>query len=55
MKAIVYTQHGLPIEEPGALQDMDLPMPLAGPNDLLVEVRAVAVNPVDTKVRRSAR
>ena len=54
MKAIVYTQHGLPIEEPGALQDMDLPMPLAGPNDLLVEVRAVAVNPVDTKVRRGA-
>ena len=54
MKAIVYTQHGLPIEDPKALQDADLPMPLAGPSDLLVEVRAVAVNPVDTKVRRGA-
>ena len=54
MKAIVYTQHGLPIEDPQALQDLDLPMPLAGPSDLLVEVRAVAVNPVDTKVRRGA-
>ncbi|MEH6437045.1 zinc-binding alcohol dehydrogenase family protein [Massilia sp. DD77] len=52
MKAIVYTQHGLPITDPNALQDIDLPMPLAGPNDLLVEVRAVAVNPVDTKLRR---
>ncbi|OON59379.1 NADPH:quinone reductase [Massilia sp. KIM] len=54
MKAIVYTQHGLPIEDPNALQDSELPMPLAGPNDLLVEVRAVAVNPVDTKVRRGS-
>ncbi|MBQ5949709.1 zinc-binding alcohol dehydrogenase family protein [Massilia sp. ST3] len=52
MKAIVYTQHGLPIADPNALQDTDLPMPLAGPHDLLVEVRAVAVNPVDTKLRR---
>lgn len=34
------------------LVDVDLPEPLAGPSDLLVRVEAVAVNPVDTKVRR---
>ncbi|VXC27500.1 zinc-binding alcohol dehydrogenase family protein [Massilia sp. 9I] len=52
MKAVVYTQHGLPISDPQSLKDMELPMPLAGPHDLLVEVRAVSVNPVDTKIRR---
>jgi len=50
----VYTQHGLPISDPNALQDTELPMPLAGPHDLLVEVRAVSVNPVDTKIRLGA-
>lgn len=54
MKAIVYTQHGLPIDDPQALVDTDLPMPLVGPHDLLVEVRAVSVNPVDTKIRLGA-
>jgi zinc-binding alcohol dehydrogenase family protein len=54
MKAVVYTQHGLPISDPTSLQDTELPMPLAGPHDLLVEVRAVSVNPVDTKIRLGA-
>jgi len=54
MKAIVYTQHGLSIDDPQALVDTELPMPLAGPHDLLVEVRAVSVNPVDTKIRLGA-
>jgi zinc-binding alcohol dehydrogenase family protein len=36
------------------LQEVELPMPLAGPHDLLVEVRAVSVNPVDTKIRLGA-
>jgi len=54
MKAIVYTQHGLPIDDPQALIDTELPMPLAGPHDLLVEVHAVSVNPVDTKIRLGA-
>jgi len=54
MKAIVYTQHGLPIDDPKALVDTELPMPLAGPHDLLVEVRAVSVNPVDTKIRQGS-
>ena len=52
MKAIVYTQRDLPIDDPQALHEIELPMPLPGPHDLLVEVRAVSVNPVDTKIRR---
>jgi zinc-binding alcohol dehydrogenase family protein len=51
MKAIVYTQHGLPIDDPAALREIDLPRPVPGPRDLLVAVKAVSVNPVDTKVR----
>jgi zinc-binding alcohol dehydrogenase family protein len=31
--------------------ELDLPLPEYGPRDLLVNVRAVSVNPVDTKVR----
>lgn len=42
------------IAEAGTLRDADLPEPVPGDNDLLVEVRAVSVNPVDTKVRRRA-
>jgi len=52
MKAIAYTQHGLPIADPNALLDITLPLPAPGPRDLRVQVRAVSVNPVDTKVRR---
>lgn len=51
MKAIAFTQHGLPIEDPASLIDMDLPSPTPGPRDLLVQVHAVSVNPVDTKIR----
>nr|BFD42032.1 zinc-binding alcohol dehydrogenase family protein [Pseudomonas sp. FFPRI_1] len=51
MKAITFTQHALPIENPQSLQDIDIAIPVPGPRDLLVEVRAVSVNPVDTKVR----
>ena len=51
MKAIVYTQHGLPIQDPRSLVEMDLPKPVATGRDLLVAVKAVSVNPVDTKVR----
>ncbi|WP_338761835.1 zinc-binding alcohol dehydrogenase family protein [Massilia sp. METH4] len=54
MKAIVYTRHGLPIENPESLVDMELPDPTPGPRDVLVRVHAVSVNPVDTKVRRGA-
>ncbi|MDB5834219.1 MAG: zinc-binding alcohol dehydrogenase family protein [Caballeronia sp.] len=51
MKAIVYDQHGLSIEDPRALYETELPKPEPGPRDLLVKIRAIAVNPVDTKVR----
>lgn len=54
MKAIGYYQ-SLPIENPEALQDLELPEPTPGPRDLLVGVSAVSVNPVDTKVRRNTQ
>ncbi|KHL75081.1 NADPH:quinone reductase [Pseudomonas putida] len=53
MKAIVFTQPGLPIQDPQSLYEADLPKPTPGARDLLVEVKAIAVNPVDTKVRAS--
>ena len=53
MKAIAYAQHGLPITDSAALVDLELPVPTPGPRDLRVQVRAISVNPVDTKVRRN--
>ncbi len=53
MRAVGYRAPG-PIDAPDALVDIELPRPEPRPRDLLVEVRAVAVNPVDTKVRRRA-
>ncbi|TAL22434.1 MAG: zinc-binding alcohol dehydrogenase family protein [Aquabacterium sp.] len=53
MKAVAYQLAG-PISAPESLIDIELPRPQAGGRDLLVEVRAVSVNPVDTKVRASA-
>lgn len=50
MKAVGY-QQSLPIDNPNALLDIELSDPAAQGRDLLVEVKAVAVNPVDTKVR----
>jgi len=54
MKAIAYYQ-SLPITHPQSLQDIELPEPVAGPRDLLVEVKAISVNPVDTKVRQNVQ
>jgi len=50
MKAIGY-QQSLTIDDPRSLLDIELPDPTSGPRDLLVEVRAISVNPVDTKIR----
>ncbi|MFC4278321.1 zinc-binding alcohol dehydrogenase family protein [Achromobacter aloeverae] len=50
MKAIGFHQNH-PISHPQALQDIEVPTPALRDHDLLVEVRAVSVNPVDTKVR----
>ena len=54
MKAVAY-YHSLPIQDPLSLQDIELPEPIAGPRDLLVEVKAISVNPVDTKVRENVQ
>ncbi|WP_035387438.1 zinc-binding alcohol dehydrogenase family protein [Ferrimonas senticii] len=51
MKAVAY-QQSLPATEINALQDVELPKPQAQGRDLLVEVKAISVNPVDTKVRQ---
>lgn len=51
MRAVGY-QNPLPIEDCQSLVDIDLPRPTPSGRDLLVAVRAVSVNPVDTKVRR---
>lgn len=53
MKAVGYYTPGS-IDRPDSLVDLDLPAPTAGPRDLLVRVKAVSVNPVDTKVRDGA-
>ena len=53
MKAVGY-RNSLPIDQADSLLDVDLPDPVAGPRDLIVSVKAVSVNPVDTKVRMRA-
>lgn len=50
MKAVALTRY-LPIADEQSFLDVDLPKPSPTGRDLLVEVRAVAVNPVDVKVR----
>ncbi|HMM72013.1 MAG TPA: zinc-binding alcohol dehydrogenase family protein [Rhodocyclaceae bacterium] len=54
MKAIGFNQP-LPVSDPQSLIGLDLPEPIYGEQDLLIEVQAIAVNPADTKVRASAR
>lgn len=51
MKAIGARQF-FPTDDPECLVEYEAEVPVAGPNDLLVRVIAVAVNPVDTKVRK---
>ena len=52
MKAVAYYQ-SLPVSNPDSLQNIELPEPVAGERDLLVEVKAISVNPVDTKIRQN--
>ncbi len=54
MKAVGF-KAPLPIAAPESLIDLDLPQPVPTGRDLLVAVRAVSVNPVDTKVRASRK
>jgi zinc-binding alcohol dehydrogenase family protein len=53
MRAVGYTKP-LPIDDPEALLDLELPRPTPSGRDLLVKVEAVSVNPVDVKVRMRA-
>ena len=50
MKAVGLTRY-LPIEDPESLMDVELKKPQPDGRDLLVAVKAIGVNPVDTKVR----
>lgn len=50
MKAIAYKK-SLPIDQADSLIDIELPQPIATGRDILVKVNAIAVNPVDYKVR----
>lgn len=50
MRAVGYKE-SLPAEEPNSLLDITVDDPVPGANDLLVKVKAIAVNPVDTKIR----
>ncbi|MEZ4268779.1 MAG: zinc-binding alcohol dehydrogenase family protein [Myxococcota bacterium] len=50
MRAVGLTRY-LPIDHPESLLDLELADPTPTGRDLLVSVRAIAVNPVDTKVR----
>jgi len=53
MRAVAYRK-SLPISAADALVDVELERPKAAGRDLLVEVKAVSVNPVDYKVRLRA-
>lgn len=51
MRAVIVNQVG----PPEVLQMGELPLPTPGPHDLLVEVHATSVNPVDSKIRLGTR
>lgn len=51
MKAIAITRAAAEGSNIPFLTDIELPQPVAEGHDLLVEVKAISVNPVDTKVR----
>lgn len=54
MRAVGYYQ-SQPISENESLLDVTIPVPELRPRDLLVRVKAISVNPVDTKQRRRKR
>ncbi|WP_109125203.1 zinc-binding alcohol dehydrogenase family protein [Dyella sp. C11] len=51
MKAVAY-RNSLPITDTQSLIDVELPQPVPQGRDVLVQVEAISVNPVDTKVRQ---
>lgn len=52
MKAIGYINN-LPIDHAESLMDIELDQPKAQGQDLLIKIDAIAVNPVDTKIRQN--
>jgi len=53
MKAIgFYTPRA--VSDPQALEDIELPVPTLEPRDLLIRVKSISVNPVDTKIRKNS-
>ncbi|NOU99758.1 zinc-binding alcohol dehydrogenase family protein [Paenibacillus planticolens] len=50
MKAVGLYRY-LPIEHPESLLDVEIEKPVPAGTDLLIKVKAISVNPVDTKVR----
>jgi NADPH:quinone reductase len=50
MKAVTFFK-SLPISAPESLVDVEIERPVPGPHDLLVQVYAISVNPVDAKIR----
>lgn len=46
MKAFIVTKYG-----PDGLQAADIPVPAVGPRDVLVEIKAASINPLDKMVR----
>lgn len=53
MPAVAVTD-AFPVTDPRCLDDVVVGVPSPGPRDLLVEVAAVSVNPIDTKMRLRA-
>lgn len=50
MKVISFRQ-SLPISDPESFLDLSADKPVPGAHDLLVEIRAIGINPVDAKIR----
>jgi zinc-binding alcohol dehydrogenase family protein len=48
--AVVFRKHSR-LDDPDCLVDVEMERPTPGPRDLRVAVRAVSVNPLDTKIR----
>jgi len=50
MKAIGLTQY-LPIENPKSLEDIEISKPSPKGHNILVSIKSISINPIDTKVR----
>ena len=51
MKAVLLERYG----PPEVLRTAEVSLPVPGPGDALIEVRAAGVNPIDTKIRRGSQ